>query len=378
MSDLPFVGPGDIPPNSAATYNAWTDAARLNRQRQYGTPQVTSPQFTQTDTVLIQNSSSGKRGRYALYGLNEPVFLPSVNQAADITFREETCFTTIWPATTSEKGRFVVAQSPLIAGGIGTAIVAGIAIADVLDTVEKGDVVDVGSSGRPNDDILSKVEGGSAVVLWTGPGQRYLVETMFDGSASQNEQQQISLRKPDGGTFKITFDGQQTTSLVYNASNGDVKAALEALSNIDLVDVTGGPLPGVGIVVEFQGSLANTDLPQMTIQETLTGIPNLALIRFSGGGSGGGLYRFRLTSVDCDTRTGEAVIQSIPCDSSEFSIGDAITVHDKAGCFFDVNAIFFSNAQGYATYNDDGDAYEGCEWEVVSLCATITGCNPTS
>ncbi len=44
---------------------------------------------------------------------------------------------------------------------------------------------------------------------------------------------------PTGGTFALTFDGQTTTPLAYNITAGALETALEALSNIADVTVTG-------------------------------------------------------------------------------------------------------------------------------------------
>lgn len=42
-----------------------------------------------------------------------------------------------------------------------------------------------------------------------------------------------------GGTFTLTVDGQTTAAIAYNASASAVKSALEALSTVDTVTVTG-------------------------------------------------------------------------------------------------------------------------------------------
>lgn len=88
--------------------------------------------------------------------------------------------------------------------------------------------------------------------------------------STQNEKQQIEITGgPTGGTFTLTFSqgGAQTTAAIaYNASNATVDTRLEDLSNIAASDITitGGPLPGTAIVVEFGGTLAQTNLPIMT------------------------------------------------------------------------------------------------------------------
>ena len=71
---------------------------------------------------------------------------------------------------------------------------------------------------------------------------------------------------PTGGTYTLTFSGQTTAGIPYNATAAQVKAALEALSNINVGDVlvSGGPHPGTAVVVAFAGQYLGADQPQMT------------------------------------------------------------------------------------------------------------------
>lgn len=94
--------------------------------------------------------------------------------------------------------------------------------------------------------------------------------------AGADEVQQVAITgAPTGGTFTLTFSGQITSGIAYNASAANVQSALEALSNIAPGDVTctGGPLPTTAVSVSFTGgSYAGTDVPQMTADGTgLTG-----------------------------------------------------------------------------------------------------------
>jgi hypothetical protein len=88
------------------------------------------------------------------------------------------------------------------------------------------------------------------------------------GGTGVNEKQTVTITgSPDGGTFTLTYDGQTTAGIAYDATTDAVDSALEALSNIadgDVV-VTGGPLPDTAIVVEFVEALAATDVAEMTI-----------------------------------------------------------------------------------------------------------------
>ena len=64
---------------------------------------------------------------------------------------------------------------------------------------------------------------------------------------------------PNGGNWGLEFDGQQTSLLTTSSSAADVKAALEALSNIDTVNVTGDFANG--FTITFTGVNAKTDVP---------------------------------------------------------------------------------------------------------------------
>src|SRR3981081_3618983 len=61
-----------------------------------------------------------------------------------------------------------------------------------------------------------------------------------------NEQQTVTITgAPTGGTFTLTYSGQTTTALAYNAPAAAVQGALVALSNIGTGNVNGtGPVGG--------------------------------------------------------------------------------------------------------------------------------------
>lgn len=88
-----------------------------------------------------------------------------------------------------------------------------------------------------------------------------------------SEVQTISLGSATAGSITITFAGQTTGAIAYNASAATVQTALESLSNVDPGDVvvTGGPLPGT-ITLTFGGQYAGTDVAQVAVAPTgLTG-----------------------------------------------------------------------------------------------------------
>ena len=78
--------------------------------------------------------------------------------------------------------------------------------------------------------------------------------------------------KPDSGTFTITFDGDTTTALDYNATEAVVQAALELLPSIGTGNVTvartgDGSATAYKWTLTFAGYLANKQLDEITAAE---------------------------------------------------------------------------------------------------------------
>jgi hypothetical protein len=94
-------------------------------------------------------------------------------------------------------------------------------------------------------------------------------------AAGTDEVQTVTITgTPTGGTYTLTFSGQTTSAIAYNATASAVQSALEALSNIASGDVTcgGGPHPGTPITVTFGGGVYDgEDVPQMTASGSFTG-----------------------------------------------------------------------------------------------------------
>ena len=92
--------------------------------------------------------------------------------------------------------------------------------------------------------------------------------------AGANEVQQILFTDgagnglvPNSGTWSLDFDGQITSVLNYDADAATVKSALESLSNIDDVNVTGDITNG--FLIEFRGSNELSDVP-LLVQSSLS------------------------------------------------------------------------------------------------------------
>lgn len=85
--------------------------------------------------------------------------------------------------------------------------------------------------------------------------------------AGTDEVQTVTITgTPTGGDFTLTYSGQTTAAIAYNANAAAVQSALEALSNIAVGDVvcTGGALPGTAVTVTFRETLGCMNVAQMT------------------------------------------------------------------------------------------------------------------
>ena len=129
--------------------------------------------------------------------------------------------------------------------------------------------------------VLSK---GKVKLTWKavdGATSYNLYQSLTRTDASgRNEKQTITIDAA-GGTFRVTFDGQQTAPVAWNATAAVLEAALIALSNIGAndVDVTKA---GSVFTVEFTGLLARTNVATMTTDATsLTGGAGTAVVATS-------------------------------------------------------------------------------------------------
>jgi hypothetical protein len=96
---------------------------------------------------------------------------------------------------------------------------------------------------------------------------------------------QMVVTDATGGTFTLTYSGQTTAAIAYNATAAAIQTALETLSNIapgDVAvvrDVVTGPF-----TVTFMGTLGNTNVAQLTASgASLTG-GGIAVYTVQSGG----------------------------------------------------------------------------------------------
>ena len=108
-------------------------------------------------------------------------------------------------------------------------------------------------------------------------------------AAATNEVQTVTITgSPTGGTFTLTFNSQTTAGIAYNAAAADVRTALEALSNINVGDVTVTGSAGGPYTVTFGGQYLGDNVAQMTASAAgLTGgtSPAVNVATTTGGGT---------------------------------------------------------------------------------------------
>lgn len=141
------------------------------------------------------------------------------------------------------------------------------------------------------------IRGGTALgkITATDKYGPYLPQT--------NEVQQVAITgSPTSGTFILTFAGQSTAPIPFNATAAQLKAALVALSNINPgdVDVVGGALPGTAVSVTFKGQYFGADVSAMTKNAAGLGggsTPDVVITTTTAGGANPGSPDGRETGV---------------------------------------------------------------------------------
>lgn len=136
------------------------------------------------------------------------------------------------------------------------------------------------------------VEDGTMKLTADTAGVPFAV-TVSIGSGN-NEIQVVTLggTAATGGTFTLTFDGQTTAGIAYNASAAAFETAFEALST---VGAGNGTVTGTGPwTIEFTGTLAGTNVSLVTIDVTgLTGGVNEVQTISSPSSPTGGTFTLR-------------------------------------------------------------------------------------
>jgi hypothetical protein len=107
-------------------------------------------------------------------------------------------------------------------------------------------------------------------------------------NAVSNEVQTLTVTgAPTGGTFTITWSGQTTAAIAYNATAAAVQTALEALSNIAPGDVVVTGAAGGPWTLTWGGTQLGEDVAAPTTTESFTGgtSPDITIATTTAGGA---------------------------------------------------------------------------------------------
>jgi hypothetical protein len=144
---------------------------------------------------------------------------------------------------------------------------------------------------------------------------------------------------PTGGNFTLTFGGQTTAAIPFNATAAQVQADLTALSSIGANNVacTGGPLPGASVTTTFAGALAPGAQQPISFGNSLTGgtTPTPAVAHTTPGAAVADVQTLSLT----DTPTGGSftltfdgqTTAAIPFNATAARVQAALTVLSNVG-----------------------------------------------
>lgn len=108
------------------------------------------------------------------------------------------------------------------------------------------------------------------------PGRSYVKSAAFAANTLSavggvSEQQVVTLTgSPGGGTFKLSYRGQQTSTIAFDAAASAVQTALRALSNVGATGLSVAGSNGGPWTVTFAGPLANTNV--FMLQADATGL----------------------------------------------------------------------------------------------------------
>jgi len=169
----PFRGyrPGDASPKDAGSFNAFAMAARLARDS--GKILSANPlgSTRSGDIIRVKNASGADLDRFAVVGLDEPVFLPSTHLEE---FKREVVFSGVTP-TSSHVRKFAVLLEPAANDDrVVRAIVAGVVQVQVDVSVTAHEYAQAKAS---TNNKLESSGDGPAQILWreTGTGVKWAI-----------------------------------------------------------------------------------------------------------------------------------------------------------------------------------------------------------
>jgi len=96
----------------------------------------------------------------------------------------------------------------------------------------------------------------------------YILDTPVTDITGTDEAQKVQVKNAEGGTFTLTFDGDTTAPIAFDATAGAVEDALAALNNLEADEVAVAGTLAEGASVTFSGAWGDQDVPVLTADAT--------------------------------------------------------------------------------------------------------------
>lgn len=232
------------------------------------------------------------------------------------------------PASFTNSGAILIADCPTCPAGYtlhDTGHAYKVVKQDAGDTAALNAVAT--QYGIDNTEFISRVNyqfGYSTYVL--------VSDGALSSTSSVDEVQSVVATGASVGTFTLTFDGQTTAAIAFNAAASAVQTALEALSNVNPGDVVaaGGPLPTTPVTITFTGRLAGQNVPQMTANSgSLTGGTAVVSTTTAGVYGGGDLSDLGAVRETCVLTSPTTTAWVDAGDIYQYARTYSITLHDN-------------------------------------------------
>jgi glycine cleavage system regulatory protein len=140
---------------------------------------------------------------------------------------------------------------------------------EALSNVDPGDITVTGT-GPYTYTFGGQYKGIDVPLIVVGTGSLTGGSSTMANITTGAEEFQVETINATSGYRTLTFDGQTTAAIAYNATAADIQAALVALSNVAPGDIT---VKGTYVnSYTFQGAFKNTDVPTLVVNAgSLTG-----------------------------------------------------------------------------------------------------------
>ncbi len=197
----------------------------------------------------------------------------------------------------------------------------------------------------------NRIEGFSASGEFEGTGGWGVVAS-GPGNVPTNEHQSLTI-DATGGTYSLSYEGEPTSAIAFDATATEVQMALEAIAqigpgNVSVTGAAGGPYD-----IEFQGTKADTDVSELSADPTnLSGGAQSATVATTAQGAD--------APEICLIATGNTCKAGVPGNGvGQFNGPQDVTVN-ASGDFFvaDTNnnriAAFKANGEPLPTFGTEG------------------------